>query len=304
MRPSRFAMLAVLCLYSLPASAQLAEHDQMLTARSRGIAGTGRSFATAGAATLLNPAALATSRMYVLGASYGFTRVKAADGKELDAHVIGVEWTDSTPNPLHLSMGVLYDYLLGDGLEGHNAHLALAYSFEAPEFGVHFGAGGHYGQAWPAGESADKDLWSADFGLAFNFRSQLMLGVVGYNLLSTLSDTTPRGVGGGLSWWTGPLVLAFDTSAMFDTLSREGKKKDALVSYMGGVQYMLVPEVVVRAGGRYEQGQEAPLFLAGGLSVLAGSVVSVDVGYEHNISDPKSFRVGVTLDIFNPFGVR
>jgi len=304
MRLSLVAPLVLFCLYSLPAAAQLVEHEQMLTARSRGIAGTGRSFASAGAATLLNPAALATSRMYVLGASYSFARVKDADGQGQDAHVLGVEWTDSTPNKLNLSMGVLYDYLLGDGLEGHNVHMALVYSFQGPEFGVHLGAGGHYGSDWETGGSTSKDLWSGDFGLAFNFRNQLMLGVVGYNLASSLSETTPRGVGGGLSWWTGPLVLAFDTSATFDTVDQSGDPVDALVAYMGGVQYMLVPEVVARIGGRYEQNQDSPLSLAGGISVLAGSVVSVDVGYQHNISDPENFMVGVTLDIFNPFGLR
>jgi len=304
MKLTTIAVLAALCLLSLPAAAQLVEHERMLSARSRGLAGTGRSFASAGAATLLNPAALATSRMYVLGANYSFARVKENDGQEKDVHVLGVEWTDSTPNVLNLSMGVLYDYLLGDGLEGHNVHLALAYSFQAPDFGVHLGAGGHYGSGWPIEPPDKKDLWSADFGLAFNFRSQLMLGIVGYNLLSSLEETTPRGIGGGLSWWTGQLVLAFDTSASFDTVNQAGESVDALVTYMGGVQYMLVPEVVVRAGGRYEQGQDAPLSLAGGLSVLAGSVVSIDVGYQHNISDPKNFMVGVTLDIFNPFGNR
>ncbi len=303
MRPSQIAVFATLCLVALPAAAQLVEHEQMVTARSRGMAGTGRSFASAGAATLLNPAAIATSRMYVLGTSYTFARVKDANGQEQDAHVLGVEWTDSTPNKLNLSMGVLYDYLLGDGLEGHNVHMALAYSFQGPEFGVHLGAAGHYGQGWPVSPSTDKDLWSGDFGLAFNFRNQLMLGVVGYNLASTLSDTTPRGVGGGISWWTGPLVLAFDTSASFDTVDQTGDPVEAIVTYMGGVQYMLVPEVVARVGGRYEQGQDSPLSLAGGISVLAGSVVSVDVGYQHNISDPENFMVGVTLDIFNPFGV-
>lgn len=293
-----------LLLIATHAHAQLRAYDSMRPARSHGSAGLGRSFAGAGNSLFLNPAAFALASQYVLGATYTVASQADSFGDKVFGHSLGVEWTDSTPNALHMALGLGYNLLVMDDKTSNHVHGALAYVYRSQMMTFALGVGGH----WSEDFMPDGSLWSGDVGIGFNFLNQFMIGAVGYNVLNNHMDELPVGVGGGLSYWAGPLVFSADIVSMLDTTTRSGKAKDVLMSYIGGVQYMLVQDIFVRAGFRYDAdedtaaGDAAEKSLAAGITAVVGQRVAFEVGYQHNIDAPEDFMVGLTIEMYSPFG--
>ncbi len=308
MRLTTLALLVAALLFAIPAHAQLRAYDAMRPARSHGTAGLGRSFAAGGNALFLNPAAFALASQYVLGATYTVASQPDLDSEKIFSHSLGVEWTDSTPNALHLAMALGYNLLVTDDDTTNHFHGSVAYVYRSSAMSFALGVGGHYSEEFFAGPYEKETLWSGDVGLGFNFLNQFMIGFVGYNLLNNHMDDLPKGFGGGLSYWTGPVVFAFDVSSMVDTTTRSGKDKDVLMSYIGGVQYMLVNDVFVRAAFRFDGEEETPAgkaaekSLAGGITAIIGQRVGFEVGYQHNLDAPEDFMVGLTIEMYSPFG--
>ena len=310
MKFTTLAALAAAILFALPAQAQLRTYDAMRPARSHGNAGLGRSFAAGGNALFLNPAAFALASQYVLGTTYTVASQPDSNSDKVIDHSLGVEWTDSTPNNLNLAMALGYNLLVTDDDSTHHFHGSVAYVYRSRTMSFALGVGGHYSNDFfvPSDGFDPEDLVSGDVGLGFNFLNQFMIGFAGYNLLSSHRDDTPRGFGGGLSYWTGPVVFAFDVSSMIDTATRAGNDKDVLMSYIGGIQYMLVNDVFVRTGFRFDAEEETPAgkasekSLAGGITAIIGQSVAFEVGYQHNIDAPEDFMVGVTIEMYSPFG--
>lgn len=297
---------ALLC--ALPAHAQLRAYDSMRPARSHGSAGLGRSFAAGGNALFLNPAAFALASQYILGSTYTVASQPDLEGDKAFSHSLGVEWTDSTPNALHLAMALGYNLLFVDDDSTNHFHGSLAYVYRSSYMSFALGVGGHHSEKLFAGVDGAEDLLSGDVGVGFNFLNQFMIGLAGYNLLNNHMGDLPRGFGGGLSYWAGPVVFAFDISSMVDTTTASGKPKDVLMSYIGGLQYMLANDIFVRTGFRYDAGEEtlagepAAKSLAGGLTAVVGQKIGFEIGYQHNIDAPEDFMVGVTIEMYSPFG--
>jgi len=302
------AFIAVLALHS-QGWTQTGRFDHQMPARAVGMAGTGRSFAAASNALFLNPAALGVARQYVFGAGYNFARAKDADGKSRNSNVLSLEWTDSTPNTLHMAMGLSYVYLMGPERNTSNVHMAAAYNLQTDYLGIHMGIGGHWAQDGLENDQGKLDnLWSGDAGLAINFQNQFMVGVAGYNLVQAPRKDMPMGLGAGLSYWTGSFVAAADLTAMFDTTTRSGKEADVLMTYGLGLQYMITNDVFLRGGVRYDDQQDTPAgqpstwTAAGGVTIVALQRFAIEVGYQQNVSAPEDLMVGVALEIYNPLG--
>jgi len=280
----------------------------MVPARSVGSAGLGRSYASAGNALVLNPAALGVAKQYVLGTTYSLARARTAAEETEFHHLLGVEWTDSTPNALNLAMGLSYALDLGAEEKRHNAHGALVYVLDTAMASINIGVGGHFAQDFGTGLTPE-DLWSFDAGLALNFRNQFMLGLVGYNLVDSLEGELPIGVGGGASYWFGSFVFAFDLSAMVDAQTRAGNPADSLLTYILGLQYMLSPDFFVRLSGRHDAGEEdlsgnpSEWSLGAGLTFIAAERVGLELGYHQQVDRPDDFRLAFTIELYNPFGM-
>lgn len=274
------------------ASAQLAFQEANLPATSLGMAGTGRSYGGGSSALYLNPATLAVARQYVLGGGYNFIKLGDAEN-----HAFKIEWIDSMPNGFNLSMGVAYDFAPHDTNDSHGLNLALAYTISAGNVGVVVGAGGH--RIYNAGGS-NSDVWSADLGAVITLSGSLMIGIAGYNLVGDSGDLDyPRGVGGGISYWTGPLMIAFDASG---ELQPEGGVDEATNwSYMGGLQYQVAGTIFARAGIDYNATSSITR-VAGGLSIISGRQFGIHVGYQQNVEDGSDLTVGIAFHIYNPFG--
>ncbi len=310
MRRIILATLLALFCHHATAYAQLRGFEAMRPARSTGNAGLGRSFASGGSAAFLNPATLGLAAQYVMGASYSVLSTPTLEGEKEMGHSLGLHWTDSTPNAFNLSMGLGYNLLVGEEQTTHNVHGALAYTYRSDAMALSLGLGGHWAEDFVFTADGTKDLWSMDAGLGINFLNQFMLGVTGYNVVNNRMEDLPTGVGGGASYWAGPFVVGFDLSAMLDTTTRSGKEKDALLSYVGGVQYMLVQDFFLRAAFRYDADEETPAgdpaakSIAGGATYIAGQRLAVEVGYQHNLDAPEDFMVGITLELYHLPGVR
>lgn len=308
MRFSFLAGLAVALLFALPAQAQLREYDIMRPARSHGSAGAGRSFAAGGNSLFVNPAAFALAAQYVLGATYTAGSQPDLDEEKVFTHSLGIEWTDSTPNTLNLAMALGYNRLIADDVSTNHVHGSMAYVYRSQTTSFAMGVGGHWSEDFFATEDGAEELLSGDVGIGFNFHNQFMIGLAGYNLLNNHMGDLPFGVGGGLSYWTGPVSFAFDLSSMLDTKTGAGTQKDVLMSYIGGIQYQLVNDVFVRAAFRFDANEETPAgaaaekSLAGGLTAVMGKRVAFEVGYQHNIDAPEDFMVGATIEMYSPFG--
>lgn len=290
-----FTMLAILWAITLAAPAMGQSHDRLrqYPARSLGLAGLGRSFASGPNALFINPASLGATSQYLLGGGYTYT----AD--QPGSHALSIAWTDSTPNPFHLAMGLVYDYVSFDEGSSQNVHGALAYSLGLPSLTISMGVGAHY-----LGAMGDlEQTTTGDAGLTLSFAQTLFLGVAGYNLVST-EDGPGRGVGGGLSFWGGPFMVGLDVSADFDvpTLSAEGTAttKD-VVTWYGGVQFQMIPEACFRAGVQYD-GTHQITRVAGGLQFVLAQAFGLEFGYMQNVENGDDMRLGVSLDLYNPFG--
>ena len=297
-------MLA-LVVFEAEVLAQAEPYYPMMPARSLGNAGGGRSFAAGGNALFLNPASLAVTRQYILGGGYTLAR-SGTDASY--AHGLNVEWTDSTPNAMQLGMGLAYSYMMQGDKKTQNVHGAMTYTLPFQVVGVHLGVGMHWLQDHVADLADEDDLYSADVGIAFNFQNQLTLGVVGHNLINSPDNGAPMGVGAGLSYWAGPVVLSGDVLARLDADDGTGTTQETLMSYVGGLQYMISQGLFARGAFRFDDGyktatgEDAPMSVGGGLTYVAGNRVGVELGYRQGIDNPDDMMIGLNLELYNPFG--
>ena len=290
-------------LASQDALAQITAYDHMLPARTIGMAGNGRSFASGANALFLNPAALGSVHQYIFGAGYGYAG--AGDG----AHVLSAEWIDSTPIIFILAMGFAFDYVPYSGNDAagiklddsYNAHLSMSYTAKMQSTELHVGFGGH---RLINIQGSEADIWTGDAGLVLNIGNQFMAGFAGYNLYRDGDAEFPRGIGGGVSYWSGPFMVGFDVSANFDVMFApvpgEEAKEETQVRYIGALQYMPVHDIFVRGGANYDAMVENTR-IAAGVTIIAASNVGLEFGYQHNLDDSSDMVVVVNLQLYNPF---
>lgn len=293
-------MWALAVLLVLIASNALAgeppDRSRQYPARTLGLAGLGRSFASGANSVFLNPAALGATSQYQLGAGYTYAG-GGADGEA--THALSLAWTDSTPNPFHLAMGVVYDYMMYEEGSEQNVHGAASYSLNLGSVTLALGVGAHYF----GGPEEAEDITSGDAGLVMNLAQALYLGVAGYNLVSNTDDTY-RGVGGGLSFWGGPFMIGADVQADFDVpvaTSSDTVSTETVVKWYGGLQLQMIPEAGFRAGLQYDASHEV-FRLAGGLQFVVAQAFGMEFGYMQNVEDGDDMYLSVSIDLYNPFG--
>ena len=291
------------CLASQGAYAQISAYNHQLPARTIGMAGNGRSFASGANALFLNPAALGVAHQYIFGAGYGYAG--AGDG----AHVLSAEWIDSTPNLFNMAMGFAFDYVPYSGEDAagnklddsYNAHLSMSYTAKMQNTELHVGVGGH---RLINIQGTDADIWTGDAGLVLNFGNQFMAGFAGYNLYRDGDAEFPRGIGGGVSYWSGPFMGGFAVTANFDLTfaPHEGEEaeEEPQLRYLGPLQYMPVQDILTRGAANYDAMVENTR-VAAGVTIIAASNVGLEFGYQHNLDDSSDMVVVVNLQVYNPF---
>lgn len=326
--PMRVLSLFILCatlLASSPALAQMEPTNRQMPAKAVGMAGVGRSFAGSGAALYLNPAGLGVVQQYIFGAGYSYS------GTDESGHILGLEWTDSTPNAYNLALGLGFNYVPYSDEAAQSYHAGMAYSIRASSINIHLGVGAHGMYNMHAGvhnkleadslppvegeepelDASGFDYWAGDFGVIMDIGNKLLLGAVGYNLFRQGEEQLPRGVGGGLSFWAGQFALAFDITATFH--QEMDPCFNAQVVYAAGAQIKATDRFFLRVGAQYDtmidrdevfgEGVHDKIWrVAGGMTIVPTHNFGIDFGYQQSPTNPDDILATVMFEIYNPFG--
>lgn len=248
-------------------------YGQQETPRISGTAGALRAQSNSTSALYINPANMAASRVYHIGAfaqiwpqagrqTYGAAIVDSIVSSSGLAGGFGGSWTTQDP----------------DGLERKAIDLrfALAYPFSKVFF---VGLAGRYltvnQDGFPRGiydlppsaaaaglhDKAIAKTITFDAGMTIKPIPQLGISVVGYNLTDTGNTFAPITVGGAVGFGNESLTLEVDFLGDFNTY------EDTTTRTMIGGEYLIAGVVPTRLGYRYDQGAESHT-IAGGLGYL------------------------------------
>lgn len=297
MRISRIVSFAIAAYFGQSPLVALAEpstlppevgysRGEMESPRSAAMGGALRALGNSLDGLYLNPANMATSRVYHLGAvaqiwtqaqrqSYGGAAVDSILNPERIAGGIAVTTTSQDPGAMKRS--------------SLDMRFALAFPFSDKVF---FGASvkhltlGQDGQ--PSGaltptqataglrkESIFREI-SVDAGLTVKPIPELSIAAVGVNLTNPGSALMPLLVGGGIGFGTADFSIEADVGADLTTYEK------TLLTFNGGGEYLIAGMVPVRVGYVYDQAfeRQAVSFGAGFLSpefaVDAAMRISVD----------------------------
>lgn len=283
MRISRFVCFALAAYFGLSPVVALAEpsslppevgyaRGEMESPRSAAMGGALRALGNSLDGLYLNPANMATSRVYHLGAvgqiwtqaqkqSYGGAAVDSILNPERIAGGIAVTTTDQDP----------------DGMKRNSLDMRFALAFPFSDK-VFFGASVKYltlsqdsgpssaltptqATAGLRKESILREI-SVDAGLTVKPIPELSIAVVGVNLTNPDTALMPLLVGGGIGFGTADFSIEVDVNADFTTYDKTS------LSFHGGGEYLIAGMVPLRAGYAYDQAfeRQAVSFGAGFLS--------------------------------------
>ena len=265
LRSNLFGAMATVGVVSLAASARGASTVEPEIAYGQGTIETGRSTALSGAdralsnsltSLFINPANMATSQVYHVGALVSIW-------PEANRQTYGVAAIDSIGSSTHLAggLGATYNRQDPDGVDRvwTDVRFALAYPFSEQFF---MGAGGRY--LWveqnglgPLGYSvASGGLPNGkivrgiglDAGLTFRPIPELSLSLVGNNINDPGNTFQPSSVAGGVGYGAEIFTLEADGEADFTTWG--------VTRYngMAGAGLLLGDLYPIRAGYRFDQG--------------------------------------------------
>ena len=248
-------------------------YGQQETPRVAGTAGALRAQSNSTSALYINPANMAASRVYHIGAfaqiwpqagrqSYGAAIVDSIVSSSGLAGGFGGTWSRQDP----------------DGVDRTSIDLrfALAYPFSKSFF---VGLAGRYlsveQDGFPRGiydlrpsvaaggipDQAIAKTITFDAGLTFKPIPQLGVSVVGYNLTDTGTSFAPMTLGGAVGFGNESLTLEVDFVGDFTTYD------DTTARVMGGGEYLIAGVVPIRLGYRYDRAVTSHA-ITGGLGYL------------------------------------
>jgi opacity protein-like surface antigen len=271
------------------------------TTRSAAMGGALRALGNGTSAIYLNPAGMATTRVYHIEA-------QAQISPETDRQVYGGTIVDSVTGRLAGSASFNGGFMDPDYLHRSftDARLGLAYPISDRLF---VGLGGRWlkvnqtlakapfgldavsgGLGDPAGvrnsRSSFVNALTFDAGLTVKLGDNFSLSAVGQNLTYPNNSLLPTIVGGGLGYGNENLSVEVDGLADFTSW---GKPRARL---MAGGEYLVADHVPLRLGYRFDQGAKLH-YLSAGVGYIANEF-SIEGSVKRSLSDP-----GVTTLIFS-----
>ncbi|MDZ4697795.1 MAG: hypothetical protein SGI86_21850 [Deltaproteobacteria bacterium] len=280
-----------------------ADNPTRVGTRALGMGGALRGAATGDAGLMLNPAGLSLLRAYVFEGAYQYDETMSANR----AHV---SIADST-SAANIAGGLYYTYSGLDLLPSvtqtaHQVGTALSMPFNE---NLSVGATIKYlwletvtDPAAPTSQSTSQNQkgFSFDAGAVLRPVDGLGVGIVGYNLARLDTRYSPRGAGLGLSYAPIPtFLLAADVVADFDSRRDTAGKRSTSTSFMGGVEYVLPVQIVLRGGGGHD-GLRENNYASAGISTVS-EMGALDLGALRDLSgDQKETIVAVSARLFVP----
>lgn len=270
-------------------------YGQTETPRIAAMGGALRAFSNSTEALFINPANMATSRVYHLGAlaqiwpeagrqTYGAAIVDSIVSASRLAGGLGGSWTQQDPDGL--------------GRTDLDVRFALAYPFSDHVF---LGASGRYlslkQSGFPrglyglqpsiaAGGLNDKAMVQSitfDAGATVKPIPELAFSLVGYNLTNPGTGLLPLMLGGGIAYGNTDFTVEADALGDFTTFG------DAKARAMLGAEYLAGDHFPLRIGYRYDQGAESHA-VTGGFGYL-DNAYSVDLGIQRVVSGDSATAV-------------
>lgn len=270
-------LASVLALWARPARADPSDltpevgynYGETETPRIAATGGALRAFAHSVDSLFVNPAGMASSRVYHIGAlaqiwpeaarqSYGAGAVDSIVSSSRLAGGLGGAWTRQDP----------------EGIDRRSTDLrvALAYPF-SDQFCV--GAGIRYmwlkqngdgplGDSPASGGLDGKNIIrgiTLDTGLTLRLADSFAIGLVGNNLGNPGTGFRPTSFGGGVGFGTEDFTLEADALADFTTWDK------STLRAMGGFEFLAADHYPLRLGYRYDEGA-ASHAASGGLGYI------------------------------------
>jgi hypothetical protein len=263
-------------------------HGQIETPKVAATAGSLRATSNSTDALFLNPANIATARVYHLGAF-------ASIWPQASRQTYGGGVVDSIVSSSRVAggFGGTYTRQDPDGVDRKiiDLRFALAYPFSDSFF---VGAAGRYlsaeqegfprdlGQLRPsaaaaglAGEAIVK-TFTFDAGLTVKPVKELSVSAVGYNLTDTGNGFLPLMLGGGVGYSADVFSVEADVLGDFTTYD------EAMMRAMGGGQILLGGHFPLRLGYRFDEGATSHL-VTGGVGYL-DTAYAVDLSIQRVVS--------------------
>jgi len=259
-------------------------YNEIETARVAGTAGADRAFSNSLSALFVNPANLAVTRVYHLGA---FAQI----WPEASRQSYGAGAVDSVVSSARVAGGVgaTYNFQDSDGIarKWTDLRVALAYPVSDQFF---LGLGGRY--LWlsedglgPLGTSlASAGLpgkrivrgFALDAGATLKPNEHFSISIVGNNLNNPDTGYQPTSVGGGIGVAFGDYSAEADLVADFTTWDRTTLRP------MLGLEGLIADHFEARLGYRYDDGAKSH-GLAGGVGYIERNF-DVDLSVRHTVA--------------------
>lgn len=272
-------------------------YGQTEAPRTAGMGGAMRAFSNATDALFMNPANMATSRVYHLAAlaqiwpeasrqTYGAAIVDSIVSASRLAGGLAASWTGQDPSGVDRS--------------AFDVRFALAFPFSEH---FYLGATGRYlslqQNGFPRGlynlppslasggthGEAIVQAVTFDAGATLKPIPELALSIVGSNLTNPGNQFLPLMFGGGIGYGSADFTVEADALADFTTYDKTKAR------VMVGGEYLAADHVPLRLGYRYDQGADTHA-VTGGLGYV-DSAYAVDLAVQRTVTGP-----GATAIIF------
>jgi hypothetical protein len=259
------------------------DYGDVDTGRGAALSGAQRAFSSSYGAMFSNPANMASSRVYHVGAlasiwpeanrqTYGAAIVDSSTSSTRLAGGFAALWTmqdhngiDRLASDLRLSLAMPFSEQFRAGVTGR--YLSLRENGNGP-LGTSLASGGLHDESIVRG-------FGFDVGATLQpSNSNLAISLVGVGLNGTGTGFQPTSVGGGIGWGVQSFTIEGDALADFTTWDRTSMRA------MFGAEYLLADHYPLRGGYRWDSGQQAH---AGSLGVgYISSAFSLDIGARHS----------------------
>ncbi len=243
-------IVLAMILWAYPSNA-----DDFVSTRPMAMGGAYRAVATSNDAIFINPAGMSLFKRYSFELNYLFTpKYGAQEG--LEHHVINVSIVDNQIQSF--ATGLSYTRIQGENKKGNRYD--LAFSVELSD-SILIGTDVKYINFERDGKEDAVDAVSVDLGMLIRLSDGFSIGLVGYNLTNTADYLEhPISMATAVMWAPfRTLELAFDWYINFqkpkDPLDPIGDKTTGF-SYHFGIEYLMMGQLIIRAG--YSLDQSSP----------------------------------------------
>jgi hypothetical protein len=270
-------------------------YGQTETPRIAAMGGALRAFSNSTDALFINPANMASSRVYHLGAiaqiwpeasrqTYGAAIVDSIVSASRLAGGVGGSWTRQDPDgvdrtALDLRFGLAYPFSEHVFLGASARYLSLKQGgFPRGIYQLHPSEAAHGLDGKPIVENI-----SFDAGATLKPIAELGISLVGYNLTDAGHGFLPLTLGGGIAYGTSDFTVEGDALGDFSTYGSTKARA------MFGGEYLAGDHFPLRAGYRFDQGAISHA-VTGGVGYV-DNAYSVDLSFQRVVSGAPSTAI-------------